>query len=335
MNEKMKKILLGGIAGLVALSLVISIGAQFGDSSLKATDEDQEAVEAAQEESQEHVVQVVELPLVEPAPAAEPAEQEQAAAPVEESVQEPAPEPAPAPAPEEQAPAAEPAEQEQAAAPAEESAQEPAAEQTTEEKPEEAEKAENTEDGEAAETAEEGDEAEETEETEATEETEEPEEEVTITYSASEGGTVSAASENVAAESGEAKGATAAAKEGWHFVCWTKNGAVVGTAETFVPAKVGGKYEAAAYVANFEEDEEELGVSVVFYSEDGEYYYGSNVVMTAVVTGGEGKILTYQWQYSKNNASWSDIPGATGASTRITITEENARNFWRVVVDKQ
>lgn len=325
MNEKMKKILIGSIAGLVALSLVISIGTQFGDSSLKATDEDEEAVASAHEESQEHVVQVIELPEpveVPPAPAPVPAPAEPAPAPAE-------PTPAPAEPAEEQAA---PAEMTELTAEVTEPSEEKAAE--AQELPDE----EVAEEAEEAEETEEKAEAEETEETEP-EETEpeetEPEEEVTITYSASEGGSVSAASETLAAESGEAGGSTAVAEEGWHFLSWTKDGTVVSTAETFVPAKVDGKYEAANYVANFEEDEEELGVSVVFYSEDGEFYYGSSVVMTAVVTGGEGKTLTYQWQYSTNNASWSDIPGATGASTRVVITEENARNYWRVVVDTQ
>jgi pilin isopeptide linkage protein/uncharacterized repeat protein (TIGR02543 family) len=75
---------------------------------------------------------------------------------------------------------------------------------------------------------------------------------VAIVYSATAGGTVTPASESVAPVTGVAKGATATANPGYHFVNWTDaSGNVVSEAATFVPAKVSDAYVAAAYTANF------------------------------------------------------------------------------------
>jgi uncharacterized repeat protein (TIGR02543 family) len=63
---------------------------------------------------------------------------------------------------------------------------------------------------------------------------------------------VTPASESVAPVTGVAKGATATANPGYHFVNWTDaSGNVVSEAATFVPAKVSDAYVAAAYTANF------------------------------------------------------------------------------------
>ncbi len=45
--------------------------------------------------------------------------------------------------------------------------------------------------------------------------------------------------------------------------------------------------------------------------------------------------ITYQWQFSADNASWIDIGGANDAAYYFTVTEENAGYFWRVVADIQ
>ncbi|KNZ43114.1 InlB B-repeat-containing protein [Acetobacterium bakii] len=78
---------------------------------------------------------------------------------------------------------------------------------------------------------------------------------VTIQYTASNGGSVSKTSETVDASNGPVSGSTATANLGYTFVNWTKNGAEVGPVATFSPTKNEGKYESATYTANFSENE--------------------------------------------------------------------------------
>jgi uncharacterized repeat protein (TIGR02543 family) len=77
---------------------------------------------------------------------------------------------------------------------------------------------------------------------------------VTISYVTSDAaaGTVSPGSESVAPATGAAKGATATARAGYHFVDWTDaSGKEVSTSAALVPAKAGGAYATATYTANF------------------------------------------------------------------------------------
>ena len=78
---------------------------------------------------------------------------------------------------------------------------------------------------------------------------------VTISYTATTGGSVSLASESLSPATGAALGSTATADAGYHFVNWTDSvGAPVGTDAAFVPAKAGGLNAAATYTANFAAD---------------------------------------------------------------------------------
>jgi len=77
---------------------------------------------------------------------------------------------------------------------------------------------------------------------------------INIKYEAATGGTVSRASETPASITGVAQGSTATANEGCSLKNWTKDGAVVGTATNFIPAKVDGLNVAATYTANFIEN---------------------------------------------------------------------------------
>ena len=81
---------------------------------------------------------------------------------------------------------------------------------------------------------------------------------VTISYVSADTakGTVSAASESLAAATGIAAGSTATAKSGYHFVNWTgKDNTAVSTTAAFIPEKnAGGVYGAAVYTANFAAD---------------------------------------------------------------------------------
>jgi uncharacterized repeat protein (TIGR02543 family) len=77
---------------------------------------------------------------------------------------------------------------------------------------------------------------------------------VTINYIANTGGSVSRASESLPPVTGTALGSTATASAGYTFANWTKDGSVVSTDPTFVPAKVDGLNVAATYYANFTEN---------------------------------------------------------------------------------
>lgn len=76
---------------------------------------------------------------------------------------------------------------------------------------------------------------------------------VTIQYQATEGGSVSKASELLNPDTGDAQGSTATALDGYTFINWTDaNGNVVSTEAEFKPDKnANNVYEAAAYTANF------------------------------------------------------------------------------------
>ncbi len=77
-------------------------------------------------------------------------------------------------------------------------------------------------------------------------------ENITITYSAAEGGSVDPTSETINSVSGSAQGSTATPATGYHFVKWTdSDNNEVGTNENFVPEKTGGAYVTATYTANF------------------------------------------------------------------------------------
>ena len=80
--------------------------------------------------------------------------------------------------------------------------------------------------------------------------------EVTITYTALEGGEVKPTSETFDAETGEPQGSTAAAETGWKFVGWYDNkdakGNPVSTDEIFMPGEPVTGWENASYYAKFE-----------------------------------------------------------------------------------
>ncbi|MDO5435083.1 MAG: hypothetical protein Q4G19_01795, partial [Clostridia bacterium] len=69
-------------------------------------------------------------------------------------------------------------------------------------------------------------------------------------------GSVNPGSEEVAVFTGTAKGSTAAAKPGYHFVNWTDGtGTSVGNEPKFVPSKTDGRNVAAVYTAHFAEND--------------------------------------------------------------------------------
>lgn len=83
------------------------------------------------------------------------------------------------------------------------------------------------------------------------------------------------------------------------------------------------------------EEEEIIRTITVSSSVDGmrEVYEGTEVVLTAEITGFEGEEVTYQWQITPDGGTTiSDIEGATGASYAFVVDDSNAHCMWRVVV---
>ena len=71
----------------------------------------------------------------------------------------------------------------------------------------------------------------------------------------------------------------------------------------------------------------------IYVSYEGEELdFGVEATLTAVPKGYEAVIYTLQWQTSKDDVTWEDIPGATEAQYTVTVTEENYMDYWRVLV---
>lgn len=61
---------------------------------------------------------------------------------------------------------------------------------------------------------------------------------------------------------------------------------------------------------------------------------GTEMILTAVVTGADEYEYTIQWQQSSDNgATWQDIPGAQGTSHSFILRPEHNGMYWRAVVD--
>lgn len=84
-----------------------------------------------------------------------------------------------------------------------------------------------------------------------------------------------------------------------------------------------------------EEDEEDGKLSVSIYPQliSGEdFVYGSTVMFTSSVSGGEGKTLHYQWEYSLDGANYQPIPGANGSTYTFVLDEATGAYFWHLHV---
>jgi uncharacterized repeat protein (TIGR02543 family) len=60
-------------------------------------------------------------------------------------------------------------------------------------------------------------------------------------------------------------------------------------------------------------------------------YEGTEITLTAKLTGFEGKEYTLQWQYSTDLNNWIDEPGANGYDFTYIMNETTATYTWRVV----
>ena len=60
--------------------------------------------------------------------------------------------------------------------------------------------------------------------------------------------------------------------------------------------------------------------------------YGDTIKLYAVLKGYENVNYEMQWQVSSDNSSWQNISGANGSSYSLTVTEDNADNYYRIAV---
>ena len=73
-------------------------------------------------------------------------------------------------------------------------------------------------------------------------------------------------------------------------------------------------------------------IDIYVYWGEEEPKLGMDATLTAVAKGYEQVVYTFQWQTSKDDVNWTDIPGATDAQYTVTVTEENYMDYWRVLV---
>ena len=60
--------------------------------------------------------------------------------------------------------------------------------------------------------------------------------------------------------------------------------------------------------------------------------FGSVAHLDAVLDGFENLDFSFQWQYSEDNSSWTDVEGETQRRMDTVITEQNYLYYWRVMV---
>ena len=79
-------------------------------------------------------------------------------------------------------------------------------------------------------------------------------------------------------------------------------------------------------------DGRSVRVAVTWQGESESPSYGDYAVLRAVLQGYEGKDVALQWQTSRDGARWNDIHGANSETLTLQMTEENCRDYWRVLV---
>jgi hypothetical protein len=78
--------------------------------------------------------------------------------------------------------------------------------------------------------------------------------------------------------------------------------------------------------------EPERSVEIVYEIIGGEVKeQGTQIKMTAVLSGFDETEPSYQWQYN-DGSDWKDIEGATSSTYTLDVTEDNYNYSWRVSV---
>ena len=76
----------------------------------------------------------------------------------------------------------------------------------------------------------------------------------------------------------------------------------------------------------------ERSVSIYVSYEGDTVSYGDEIELYAVLNGYEGTSYSLQWQVSSDNANWANISGANSDEYDVTVSEDNAANYYRVAV---
>ena len=76
----------------------------------------------------------------------------------------------------------------------------------------------------------------------------------------------------------------------------------------------------------------ERSVSIYVSYEGETVAYGDEIELYAVLNGYEGTSYSLQWQVSSDNANWANISGANSDEYDVTVSEDNAANYYRVAV---
>lgn len=59
---------------------------------------------------------------------------------------------------------------------------------------------------------------------------------------------------------------------------------------------------------------------------------GYDVTLQAHLQNYENVEYSLQWQVSKDNSNWQDIPGTHGLTYSLTVNKENYNNYYRIAV---
>jgi ribosomal protein L3 len=102
-------------------------------------------------------------------------------------------------------------------------------------------------------------------------------------------------------------------------------------AQSQEPEEVTEPEETAAEI-EISAEEADKNVEVVYEIIDGEVKeVGTQIRMTAVLSGFGDTQPSYQWQYS-DGSEWKDIEGATSSTYTLDVTRDNYNYSWRVSV---
>ncbi|MEA4987171.1 MAG: S-layer homology domain-containing protein [Anaerovorax sp.] len=145
------------------------------------------------------------------------------------------------------------------------------------------------------------------------------ENEITIIYEAEQGGTVSLTKEVIGEVTGEIKGSTATANDGYTFLGWFDGDTNVGTDPAFAPQKVNGVNKAKVYTAKFEENE----VTISYETELGGTVSRSFETIGASTGVVEGSTATADTGYTF--LGWFD--GDTNVGTDFTFVPQKVNGL--------
>lgn len=146
----------------------------------------------------------------------------------------------------------------------------------------------------------------------------EEDEDITITYVAEDGGTVTSSSETLAPATGVAKGSEAEANPGYHFVSWTNEAKeVVSTDVKFTPDKVDGLNVAATYYANFEENE---SITINYVARTGGSVNPSSETLRPATDVATGSSATAAAGYEFVN--WTNKAGEVVGTDEVFVPEK-------------